>query len=167
MGLKMGGLWRGGGAQWPRVGSRPVCFFALWILAGCGDYGPPKNTEGLQDLQPVSGSVSFDGKPAAGALVLFLPADAPDSSTYRIAGTVEEDGSFEMRTSVPEGTRPGVAPGEYVVTISWNELVDPRDRDSDEGPDLLPSRYKDHRTSGLRAEIVEGKNELEPFDLKP
>jgi hypothetical protein len=139
----------------------------LFVLVGCSDYGPPKGTEGLQDLQAVTGSVSFEGKPTPGAVVLFLPADAAESSTYRVAGTVGEDGSFEMCTTVPEGTRPGVAPGDYVVTISWNELVDPRDRDSDEGPDLVPSRYKDHRTSGLRVEIVEGNNELEPFVLIP
>jgi hypothetical protein len=144
-----------------------VCLALVCSLAGCSDYGPPKDTEGLQNLQPVTGSVSFEGKPTPGAVVLFLPADAPDSLTYRVAGTVEEDGSFEMHTTVPEGTRPGVAPGEYVVTISWNELVNPRDRDSDEGPDLVPSRYKDHRTSGLRVEIVEGNNELEPFNLTP
>ena len=144
---------------------RWIFLFVLCVLPGCSDYGPPKNTEGLQNLQPVTGNVSFEGKPTPGAVVLFLPADEPDKFTYRVAGTVDEDGAFEMQTSVPEGTRPGVAPGEYVVTISWNEPA--RDRDSDEGPDLVPSRYRDHRTSGLRVEIVEGNNELEPFDLKP
>jgi len=144
-----------------------VCLVAPVAIPGCGDYGPPKDTEGLQNLQPVTGSVSYEGKPTPGAVVLFLSADAPDSFNYRIAGTVEEDGSFEMQTTVPEGTRPGVAPGEYVVTVSWNELVDPRDRDSDVGPDLIPSKFKSYKTSGLRVEIVEGTNELDPFVLTP
>jgi hypothetical protein len=134
---------------------------------GCSDYGPPKNTEGLENLQAVTGSVSFEGQPTPGAIVLFLPVEEPDRFTYRVAGTVDENGAFEMQTSVPEGTRPGVAPGEYFVTISWNEPIDPRDRDSDDGPDLVPSRYKDHKTSGLRVEIVEGTNELQPFELTP
>ena len=61
-----------------------------------------------------------------------------------------------MMTTVGLGSRLGVEPGEYFVTISWNKLVNPKDRDSDEGPDLLPEKYKDHKTSGLRVEIVAG-----------
>jgi len=162
----MVGLWRVEGAlQRTVLAPRWICLLLLCVPPGCSDYGPPKNTDGLQNLQPVTGSVSFEGKPTPGAVVLFLPVDEPDKFTYRVAGTVDEDGAFEMQTSVPEGTRPGVAAGEYLVTISWNEPA--RDRDSDEGPDLVPPRYRDHRTSGLRVEIVEGNNELEPFDLKP
>src|SRR5262249_32071285 len=111
------------------------------------------------------GSVSFEGKPTPGATVQFLPVDEPEKFTYYVAGVVDEDGSFKMETSVPEGMRPGVAPGEYLVIISWNKLVNPRDRDSDDGPDLVPSKYKDYKTSGLRVEIVEGENDLDPFEL--
>jgi hypothetical protein len=165
----MFGLLRAGDAlhHWSMVASRVFCLFALCGLAGCRDYGPPRGTEGLENLQPVTGSVSFEGQPTPGAIVLFFPADDPQSAEYRVAGTVEEDGSFEMKTTVPEGTRPGVAPGDYLVTISWNKLVDPGDRDSDEGPDLLPAMYKDCKRSGLRVEVVEGTNELQPFELSP
>ncbi len=165
----MGQRWRAAGSQyvWTEILRTCLCIVALSAASGCSrDYGPGKNTEGLQNLQPVSGRVSYEGKPTPGAIVLFLPVDEPDT-TYRIAGIVDEEGAFEMETSVPEGTRAGVAPGEYLVTISWNKLVDPRDRDSDEGPDLVPSKYKDHKTSGLRVEVVEGTNELRPFDLTP
>jgi hypothetical protein len=115
----------------------------------------------------VTGSVSFEGKPTPGAIVLFYPADDPTSAEYRVAGVVDEDGAFEMMTTVPEGSRSGVAPGEYVVTISWNKLVDPKDRDSDLGPDLVPGKYRDFKTSGLRAEVGEGPNEIPCFELTP
>jgi hypothetical protein len=144
-----------------------VSLAAVCGLLGCSDYGPPKNTEGLQNLQPVTGSVAFEGQPAPGALVFFFPADEPESQDRRIAGVVEEDGSFQMQTTVGEGTRPGVEPGEYLVTITWTRLVNPYDHDSDDGPDLLPEKYKGHATSGLRVEIFEGANELEPFLLTP
>jgi hypothetical protein len=140
---------------------------ALCSGLGCSDPGPPRDTEGLQNLQPVSGSVSFQGQPTPGAMVYFFPADDPESPDRRIAGIVEVDGSFEMKSTVGAGSRPGVEPGEYLVSIVWTELVDPHDQDSDEGPDKLPVKYKDCKTSGLRAEIVEGSNELEPFDLIP
>jgi len=146
----------------------PVCLAVLCTTFGCNrDYGPPRNTEGLQNLQPVGGSVSFEGKPTPGALVYFFPADEPESPDRRIAGVVEEDGSFEMQTTVGEGSRLGVEPGNYLVTISWSRPVNPYDHDSDEGPELLPERYKDYKTSNLRVEIVEGTNELNPFELTP
>jgi hypothetical protein len=144
-----------------------LCVAALCASSGCSDYGPPKNTEGLQNLQPVTGSVSFEGKPTPGALVLFLDAGDPESTDRRIAAIVDDDGSFVMNTTVGLGSRPGVEPGEYVVAISWSKPVDPTDHDSDMGPDLLPAKYKDYKTSGLRVEIVGGRNELDPFELAP
>ncbi len=144
-----------------------VCLFVLCSFTGCNDYGPPKNTAGLEDLQPVTGSVSFEGQPTQGAHVQFVEASDPESTDRQIAAVVEEDGSFEVRTAVGAGSRPGARPGEYVVTISWNQRENPRDRDSDMGPDLLPAKYKDHKTSDLRVEVLEGTNELHPFELTP
>ena len=155
-------------AESARRGCSNLCrvIFLAFLSFGCSrDYGPPKGTEGLQDLQPVTGSVSFEGQPTPGAVVLFLPVDQPDDFTYRVWGAVEDDGSFEMQTTVPEGTMPGVAPGEYLVTVSWTQRVDPNDKDSDER-DLLPEKYKSHKTSGLRVAIEEGDNELPAFELK-
>ena len=147
----------------------PTCIglTVAFCLLGCSDYGPPKNTEGLQNLQPVTGSVSFGGEPTPGAVVFFFPVADLEAPDRRIAGIVEVDGTFEMKSTVGAGSRPGVEPGEYLVSVSWTELVNPSDRDSDEGPDKLPERYKDPKTSGLRAEIVEGTNELPPFELTP
>jgi len=153
--------------QRPNVRSGLVFLFISCGVLGCSDYGPPRNTEGLQNLQPVTGSVSFAGQPTPGALVLFLPADEPEAPDRRIAGVVEEDGTFQMQTTVGEGSRPGVEPGEYVVTISWSELVNPYDHDSDIGPEKLPEKYQDYKTSKLRVEIVQGTNEIPPFELTP
>src|SRR5262249_33154678 len=168
-GAEMFGLWRAGGTfrQGPTVSSPLVFLFVSCGILGCSDYGPPKNTEGLQNLQPVSGSVSFEGQPTPGALVLFFPADEPESPFRRIAGVVDEDGSFQMQTTVGEGSRPGVEPGEYLVTISWSEPVNPYDHDSDLGPEKLPEKYQDYKTSNLRVEIVQGTNEILPFELTP
>ena len=145
----------------------------LWLvgllcsLAGCAsDISPPKDTKGLENLQSVVGSVEFQGKPTPGAIVMFFRDEKPDPKAPRIAGIVDEDGSFEMQTTVAVGTRPGVKAGKYIVTVSWNEKVDPADKDSDDGPDRVPSIYKDPATSTLRVEIEEGDNDLDPFVLK-
>jgi hypothetical protein len=156
-------LWRRNCAL-PR---RFIVLASLAVLSGCSDGGPPKGTEGLQNLQPVSGTVSFQGKPTPGAIVLFHPTDDPDSHEKRIAGVVDEEGLYEMSTTVGAGTRPGVEPGTYKVSISWAERIDPNDKDSEMGPDLLPVKYKDHTTSGLIVEIETGSNELDPFELTP
>jgi len=141
-----------------------VCLGILFAL-GCGrDIGPPAGTEGLDDLQPVTGSVLFEGKPTPGAVVLFVPSVKPEAFRYRVAGIVDEDGNFEMQTTVPEGTRPGVAPGQYLVTVSWTEPIDPDDKDTDLR-ELLPEKYTLALSSGLRVEIDEGANELEAFEL--
>src|SRR5262245_21807819 len=58
-GRSMFGLARAGSdlRQGPVVGPGLIFLFATWGLLGCSDYGPPRNTEGLQNLQPVTGSV--------------------------------------------------------------------------------------------------------------
>jgi hypothetical protein len=136
-------------------------------MAGCtGSARPTSNTEGLEDLQPVVGSISYNGQPTPGAIVMFIGEGASEGPGPRIAGIVDDDGTFEMSTTVSAGTLPGVQEGKYIVTVSWNKKVDPDDKDSDDGPDLVPEIYKDPATSPLRAEILAGENELDPFDLK-
>jgi hypothetical protein len=139
----------------------------LFGMTGCEkDLRPSSNTEGLENLQPVTGSVTFKGAPTPGAIVMFVPQGKSEGPVPRIAGVVEEDGTFEMSTTVAVGTLFGVQPGKYFATVSWNHKVDPNDRDSDDGPDLVPSIYKSHLTSPLRVEIHDGENELDAFELK-
>lgn len=126
-----------------------------------------QQNQGLENLQPVSGSVSFEGKPTPGAVVLFLRAGDPDAKGLRIAGIVDEEGFFEMSTTVSAGTLPGVQEGSYIATVTWAKPINPDDKDSDMGPDLLPEKYKDHKTSTLRVEIEAGENVLNPFELAP
>ncbi|HEY3969608.1 MAG TPA: hypothetical protein VGM05_33955 [Planctomycetaceae bacterium] len=97
---------------------------------------------------------------------MFFREGKIDPRAPRIAGIVEDDGSFEMSTTVSEGTLPGVQEGKYVVTISWVKKINPDDRDSDDGPDLLPGMYKAQVSSPLRADVKQGDNELDVFELK-
>ena len=81
---------------------------ALAFLCGCGD----GSEEQSYSLVPVSGTVSLDGKPLAGAKVTFL-ADAsnkPRTDGDDISGP---DGSFLIMYR----NRRGLSPGKYKVTV--------------------------------------------------
>jgi hypothetical protein len=117
------------------------------------------------------GQVLLDGKPLAGALVILHPQGVdkvtvdgakepvPDPSAR---GVSQADGRFTLSTY---DTGDGAAEGEYAVTVvhrpakKTGESFEP-------GPNVLPPRYASAKTSGLRATIADGENELPPFALK-
>lgn len=72
---------------------------ALLPLTGCG-----------AKLQPVSGSVTLDGKAVAGANVMFTS----DDGKHTASGTTDDSGNFTL--SCPTG--PGAFPGNYKVTVA-------------------------------------------------
>jgi hypothetical protein len=76
----------------------------LWAvaLAGCGGGGA---------TSPVTGVVTLDGKPLAGASIQFVPQGSGRDAT----GETDKDGAFVMSTFKP---RDGVVPGTYKVVIS-------------------------------------------------
>jgi len=68
---------------------------------------------------PVSGRVTLDGKPLAGAVVTFQPrADGPASGAPAAGsvGRTDEDGRYTLHVIKPD--QPGAAVGEHTVTIS-------------------------------------------------
>src|SRR5260370_23138369 len=70
-------------------------------LAGCG--GP----------EPVQGKVTMNGKPAAGATVVFIPeGGGPEAGAQ-----TDEEGNFRLTGTKTEGITPGV----YRVTVSKKE----------------------------------------------
>src|SRR5262245_32100685 len=93
------------------------CFFALlasaggFALFGCGSKGiaPPKTA-------PVSGSVTYKGKPIAGVRVTFHPQFDIGDIKYTCSGTTNKEGKFTLSTG---GIGNGAPPGEYLVTFEW------------------------------------------------
>ncbi len=80
------------------------------VLAGCG------NAAGRF---PVSGKVTYQGEPAAGAVVYFHRQMEPGSPSESIMyGIVEDDGSFQL-TSDDLGN--GARPGSYIVLVEWRD----------------------------------------------
>jgi hypothetical protein len=80
-------------------------------------------------------------------------------------------------------TYEGVPAGDYLVSIIWQDQEENKQRtkaaraktqETETPPklrrptppkNLLPKRYGSPKTSGLRAQVKEGSNELPPFEL--
>jgi hypothetical protein len=93
-------------------------------VAGCGGGGAD-----LPDLGTVSGKVTMDGQPLAGAVVIFTPVSGPGSST----GVADEAGEYKLvfRQAI------GAVVGSHKVSISKRKAEDLslHDQQAGTGPD--------------------------------
>jgi hypothetical protein len=77
---------------------------AMLVAGGC-------NTDGRRPVAPVSGTVTYDGNPVAGATVIFLSNSGEPAAT----GITAADGTFRLSTY---GEADGAVPGSYAVTVT-------------------------------------------------
>jgi hypothetical protein len=87
-----------------RRGLSGVTAALLLAGAGCGGNKPV----------PVRGSVTLDGKPVEGAMVLFLPES--EKAGRQASGLTGADGSFRLTTF---RTDDGALPGNYKVVVQY------------------------------------------------
>jgi hypothetical protein len=120
-------------------------------LASCSDPLRP---------YPVVGKVLYQGKPAEGAMVTFVPIDA--ALKVRPAGVVQANGDFRLST---RGTFDGAPVGKYSVTIIYPSAEKKID-EQNAGPDVFKGKYATPDSSPLRADIEARDNELPPYSLK-
>ena len=121
--------------------------------ASCG------NTSGLY---PVSGTVTYKGKPAAGAAVFLQRKGSDLLNEHTIMGIVEEDGGF---TLVCGSIGKGAPPGAYDVLIEWRQDLNPAKGLARKGHDRLKGRYADPKRPRLQAVVKAETNHLPPFEL--
>ena len=126
----------------------------LVLCAGCG----PRLVREVDPVcYPVTGKVTFSGKPAHYAIVTFTPVEQDDER-------LDEDGVFQLKT---RRRTDGAEPGEYIVTISWRIPQNPGSDDPEYGKELLPKKYQDVKTSGLKFTVEATENEVPPYELTP
>jgi hypothetical protein len=110
----------------------------------------------------VAGKVLFNGKPAAGAVVVFHPTGDNKASVVHPQGTAGDDGTFQIGSF---DLNDGAPAGSYDVTVSWTKPIHPGEKDE---VSLLPMRYVRPQSSGLHAQVKpEASNNLAVFELKP
>jgi len=122
------------------------------------------------EIHPVRGKVLFRNQPVEHAWVVFYPQGGSEQmQKMRPSGRSGPDGSFTLTSYKEEDGAPA---GEYKVTVEWpsEDPNDPSDPDDPEGqiprgPDRFGGRYADPATTPLKATIVQGNNELKPFQL--
>jgi hypothetical protein len=125
------------------------------LAAGCGSSDAPVA------VHPVRGQVYYDGKPAAGVRVYFIPTSAPTvpqvpTNPFGVTGP---DGTFELSTF---GTNDGAAEGGYQVVLNWTEPA--REGEERGSADKLLGWYGPVH-SKLTAHVVAGSNTIPPFRL--
>lgn len=133
-----------------------VAALAIVILAGCSssDAGP--------STAPVSGVVTFKGRPVEGASVVFYPRDT-SSKAKPAQGVTDAEGKFSLRTHIQkQDYKAGAEPGDYVVTVSKTEQVEARENAMVPPKQLLPRKYLEPRTSPFKASVAaDGTNNFE------
>lgn len=127
----------------------------LIISAGCGS-GDRVQT------YPVDGSVFVDGKPAAGARLIFHPQQ--EDPTVIPTAKVTADGSYQATTY---DVFDGAPPGNYEVTLTWPTPKPPGAAvDEPEGPDRLNGRYAKAKDSPWKITVRAGNNTLQPIRIQ-
>ena len=91
-----------------------ILLFALLVSSvGC-NRGPV--------LVPVTGEVTFNGKPVVPGAVFIEPDGGPDGTVQRASGLLQLDGSFALRT-YPHGD--GAMPGKYRLYLQLGHGTKP------------------------------------------
>lgn len=113
-------------------------------------------------VQPVRGTVVFDGTPVQGAKVTFHLVDAKTGKSASVADAfTEADGRFALSTYKAWD---GAPVGEYVVTVVQR---DPKvDEPGQRTVNRLPEKYLSFKTSPLKASVQLGDNEVS-LELAP
>jgi hypothetical protein len=133
--------------------SRYTVAAAALACASCGE---------SSNLHPVSGTVVYQGKPAAGAAVFFYRRGGDSLNEHTIMGIVQEDGSF---TLVCGADGKGAPAGEYDVLIQWKHDLNQPKGLARKGQDRLKGRYADRKRPRLQALVKAEATHLPPFEL--
>lgn len=134
---------------------------AVGAVAGCGSGRPP--------TYPAAGTVTAGGKPARGAVVTLIPADArkPPLTSYP-RGEVGADGRYTLTTFSPGDGAPA---GAYKVTLRWPVASAGKEKAlalaQGEGgaADRLKGKHADPKASPWAVTIKPGDNTLDPITV--
>jgi hypothetical protein len=114
------------------------------------------------EVYPVSGSVIYQGQPAAGATVFVYRKGGDRVRDPMIMGIVMQDGSFELSCG---SLGKGAPAGDYDVVIQWKQRVAIPNGRKGGMPDKLNGRYADPLHPLLHATVEAKQNELPPIEL--
>jgi hypothetical protein len=125
------------------------------LAVGCGGGGPA--------TAPVSGTVTYNGKPVTNAHVSFVPSEG---STRAAEGLTDGNGHFTLGTFAASD---GAIIGKYKVGVIAHGPARPAKPgegsgmpgETVPGPPTIPMKYFAPETSGLVQEVKPGRNIVE------
>lgn len=140
-------------SNWPAAVAMVALAIAVASSTGCGN-----------SLAKVSGEVTIDGSPLVAGenvrgTVYFYPTGGSGAPAV---GLLDAEGRYEIIT----GSKTGIEPGSYVVTISATEIIPAKQEgDAPSGKPITARKYANPRESGFRVEVEQGSNTFD-FDLE-
>jgi len=115
---------------------------------------PPADTATAPErstVYPVEGTLFVEGKPAAGAQVVFHPVAGFGEAPCIASAIVGPDGRYSLRTV---DNRHGATAGKFAVTVAWYRPIPPGEEVSrEEAGSLVPPRFQKVHTTPLRMNI--------------
>jgi hypothetical protein len=155
MDSRLGASGRGGQA---RLALTIVAVLAAVSMAGCGRANGDRAR-----VYPAEGQVVWNGKPLAGAQVVFYPQAESEAKASPPKAQTDSEGRFRLSTYAADD---GAPEGAYAVTVLY---YPPQKQDGGyvPGPNVLPKKYASPKTTDLRAQVVQGANSLPALVLQP
>ena len=112
-----------------------LALLGMMLLAGC-DSGPA--------VAPVTGLVTQDGEPLAGAMVEFQPDKGAPSYGY-----TDENGRYEMNYQTD---RKGALLGHHYISVrTEGEVTDPKTDMTVNVPETVPAEYNEETNRRIRS----------------
>jgi hypothetical protein len=134
-----------------------VRFGVAWALAAL--YGCCGRNVDLPPIADVSGTVTLDGAPIAGASVQFIPDAAKGTQGAPAVGFTDAAGKYELVTATVEGA----IVGHHQIRVEARAA--PKNEMDTLPPLLTPQRYANPATSGLTAEVKAGESNVVDLPL--
>jgi len=142
----------------------------LLFVAGCS--GGRKRPHTVA----VSGKVTYNNKPLAGAQVGFV-SKLDNRDVISAHGMTSDSGEYSLTTYLdPQHEVSGATPGDFIVTVTKVDKIDSKDvmaNFSKGNPTmkgffkkLIPDKYGEAKQSDLKATVTEKGNNKFDFDLK-
>jgi hypothetical protein len=136
-----------------------IIFLFVVLSIGCSD-------SINQKTYPVTGEVRLGGKPFKGLTVVLRPVDKTNFKRQEIPqGITDENGKFSVHTYT---TNDGAPAGDYKIGIALMQPLDDEGGDQvkrDPNQPIVPTKYADPETSGLKATVDKKATVLPTIDL--
>lgn len=140
-----------------RFTSVPLLAALALAFTGCG------RSEPRVPVVAVTGKITYQGEPPAGAQVVLHPVSKSAESNVAPSGVVKEDGTFQI-SAYDQGD--GAPPGEYVATVQWFRVVSTGEGGGGRGPNVLPTAYADPATSPIKVKVESSATQLDPIEIR-